>query len=79
MLFNCSAKAIKKAPPKSKRKHAKELNVYEKTVRTVITQDTSRGLDSLDYATWGVLENKSNATSRPNIGSRNSGIEKEWN
>ena len=45
------------------RKHANELKVYEKT----------------DDAIWGVLENKTNATSHPNIGSLKTAIEKEWN
>ena len=33
----------------------------------------------LDYAIWGVLENKTNATSQPNIGSLKTAIEEEWN
>ena len=33
----------------------------------------------LDYAIWGVLENKMNATSHPNIGLLKTVIEKEWN
>ena len=31
----------------------------------------------LDYAIWGVLENKTNATSHPNIGSRKTAIEEK--
>ena len=30
---------------------------------------SSSNLNTLDYATWGVLENKTNATSHPNSGS----------
>ena len=33
----------------------------------------------LDYALWGVLEKKTNATSHPNIGSFKNAIEQEWN
>ena len=36
-------------------------------------------LNSLDYSIWGVLENKTNATSHPNIGSFKTNIEEEWN
>ena len=57
------------------KKHATELKVYEKTVRSAIKQD----LSLLDYAIWGVLENKTNATSYPNIGLLNTTIEEERN
>ena len=33
----------------------------------------------LDYTLWGILENKTNATFRPNIGSFKTAIEEEWN
>ena len=33
----------------------------------------------LDYAIWGVLENKTNATFHPNIGSLKTAFEEEWN
>ena len=36
-------------------------------------------LNSLYYAIWGILENKTNATAHPNIGSLKTGIEKERN
>ena len=39
------------------RKHANELKVHEKTVRTAIKQDLSPDLNPLDYATWGLLVN----------------------
>ena len=39
---------IKKDPTKSIRKHANELKVYKKTVRTAIKQDLSPDLNSLD-------------------------------
>ncbi len=67
---------IKKDPTASMRKYGIELKVYEKIVKTVIKQDISQDLNPLDYAIWGVLENKTNATSHPNIGSS---IEEEWN
>ena len=40
---------------------------------------SSADLNPLDYAIWGVLENKSIATSYPNIGSLKTAIEEEWN
>ena len=46
---------------------------------TVIKQDLSPDLNLLDYAIWGVLGNKTNAASHPNIGSLETAIEKEWN
>ena len=40
---------------------------------------SSSELKPLDYAIWGVLENKTNATSHQNIGSLKTAIEKKWN
>ena len=71
--------AIKKDPTTPIRKHTNELKVYEKTVRTTIEQDLSPDLNLLDYAIWGFLENKTNATSYPNIGSLKTATEEEWN
>ena len=73
------ARMIKKDPTTSIRKHANKLEVHEKTVRTVIKQDLSPDLNSLDYAIWAVLENKTNATPHPNIGSFRTAMKKEWN
>ena len=70
---------IKKDPTKSIRKHANELKVHEKTVRTAIKQDLSRDLNPFDCTIWGILENKTNATSHSNIGSFKTAIEEEWN
>ena len=61
------------------RKHTNELKVYEKTLRTTIKQDLSRELNPLDYTVWGVLENKTNATSHSNMGSFKTANEEEWN
>ena len=55
------------------------LKVHEKTVRTAIRQDLSPDLNPLDSTIWGVLENKTNATSLSNIGSLKTAIEEEWN
>ena len=63
----------------SVRKHANELKVHEKTLRTAIKQDLSPDRNPLDYAIWSILENKTNATSHPNIGSLKTPIEEEWN
>ena len=70
--------AIKK-PTTSIKKHTNELKVHEKTVRTAIKQDLSPDLNPLDYAIWGILENKTNETSHSNIGLLKTAIEKEWN
>ena len=61
------------------RKYANELKVHEKTGRTAIKQDLSPDLNPLDYTIWDVLEDKTNATSHPNIGSFKTAIEEEWN
>ena len=37
-------------------------------MKTAIKQDLSPDLNRLDYAIWGVLENKTNVTSHSNIG-----------
>ena len=55
------------------------MNVYEKTVMTAIKQDLSLDLNPLDYAIWGILENKKYATSHPNKGSLKTALEEEWN
>ena len=70
--------AIKKEPMMSIRKHTNKLKVYEKTVRTAMKQDLNPDLDPLDYTICDVLENKTNATSHPNIGLFKTAIEKEW-
>ena len=49
-------------------KHVNGLKVLEVTVRTSMKQVSSQDLNALDYAICGVLENKINATSQPNIG-----------
>ena len=49
------AKVIKKDPTTSIRKHANELKVHEKTVRTAIKQDLNPDVNSFGYALWGVI------------------------
>ena len=39
-------------------KHANELKVHEKTVRTAVKQDLNPGLNPLDYVIQDFLENK---------------------
>ena len=63
------AVGIKKNPTTSVRKHANELKVHKKMVRTAVKQDLSTDLNPLDYAIRGVLKNKTNATSHGYIGS----------
>ena len=55
------------------------LKVHEKSVSTVIKQDSSPYLDPPDYAIWSVLENKINTTSHPHIGSFKTVIAEELN
>ena len=45
-------------------------------MRTAIKQDLRRNLNLLDYL---LLENKTNATSHPNIASFKTASEEEWN
>ena len=50
-----------------------------KIVRTEIKLELSLALYPIDYALSSVSENKTNATSHPNIGSFKTAIEEEWN
>ena len=61
----------------SKRKHANELKLHQKTRRTAIKQDLSQDVNPLDYAIWDILENKMQP--HPNIISLKTTIEEEWN
>ena len=70
---------IKKDLIKPIRKHANELKVHEKTVRTAIKQDLSPDHNTLVNAILSVLENITNVTTHPNIGSVKTAIEEEWN
>ena len=65
---------IKEDATISIRKHANALKAHKKTVKTAIKQDLSSDLHPLDCAIWGVLENKTNATSNPN----KTAMEEEW-
>ena len=73
------ATAINKGPTTSIRKLAKELKVQKKSVKTAIKQDLSLDLNPLDYDIWGILENKTNATSHPNIRSLKTVLEEKLN
>ena len=66
---------IKKDPTTSIRKHINELKVHKKSVRTAIKQDLNPDFNPLDYAIWGISENKTNATFHLNIGSLKTDIE----
>ena len=44
-----------------------------------IKQDSSPDHKPFDYTMWNVFENKTNATTHPNIGPLKTGIEEEWN
>ena len=70
---------MEKDPKTPIRKFANELKAYKKPVRTAVNQDLSPGLNPIDYFIWDVLENKTNATSHPNIGSLMTVTEEQWN
>ena len=55
------------------------MEVDQKTVRTTFKQDLRPDFKHLDYAIWGVLENKTNVTSHWNIGSFKTAIEEQCN
>ena len=69
--------AILKDPTTSIRKHANELKVHETTVRTAIKQDSSTHNNSIAYAIWDVLENKTNTIPHPNIGLLKTALEEQ--
>ena len=71
------ATVIMKGTTTSIRKHANELKVNEKTVRRAIKQDLSPDHNTLDFAIWSFLENKTNATSNRNIGSLKTAFDEE--
>ena len=48
-------------------------------MKTAIKQALSPDLNPLDYAMWGILETKTNATSYPNVDSLKTAIKEEWN
>ena len=72
------AMAIKKDPTASIRKHTNELKICKKTVRSAIKQDLSPDLNSLDYTTWCILENNTNATSLLSIGLLKTALRGNW-
>ena len=53
-------------------------NIYEKT-RVSLWPPSSPDLNPFDYSIWGVLENKTNVTSRPNTRSLKIVFEEELN
>ena len=79
MLLTALAMVIQKDSTTSIRKHANEFKVHKKTLRRVIKQDLSLDLNPLDYTRGDVLENKTNPTFHPNIGSLGTAIEEGWN
>ena len=61
------------------KKHANELKVQKKTMRTAIKQNLNPDLKPLDYAIWGILENITNANSYQNFGLLKTAIVEDWN
>ena len=54
-------------------------NKFSEIIEVSLWPPSSLHLNPLDYAIWGVLENKTNATSHSNIGLLKTAIEEEWN
>ena len=48
-----------------------------KMIGVSLRPPSSPDLNPLDYTMWGILENQTNATSHPNIGSLKTAIEEE--
>ena len=59
-------------PKQSKRK-------ISEIIRVSLWPTSRPDFNPLDYAIWDVFENKTNTTSRANIGSLKTAIEEEWN
>ena len=68
-----------KDPTTTIRKYVNQLKVHEKIVSITIKQNLSPDINPLDCAIWGILENKTNATSYQNIGLIKTTIKEEWN
>ena len=66
IFLTALAWAIKKDLTTSIRKYDNKSKVHETSVRTAIKQNLSSDLNLLDYAMWGVLGNKTNATFNQN-------------
>ena len=54
-------------------------NKISKIIGISLWLPSSPDLNTLDYTKRGVLENKTNTTSQPNIGSLKTAVEEEWN
>ena len=65
---------IKKDSPTSVRKHTTEWKAHEKTMRTAFNPDLNPDLNPW-LCDMSILENKTNATSHPNIGSLKTAID----
>ena len=56
-----------------------KLKKISKIIGVSLWPPSSPNHNPLDYIKWGVLENKINVASNPNIGSLKTAIEEEWN
>ena len=59
--------------------NAKTKEKISEITRVYLWPPSSPEHNPVYYAKWDVLENKTNATSYPNIGSLKTAIEEEWN
>ena len=61
----------------------KQQRIYDlvnaEIIEVALWPPSNPNRNPLDYTTWGILENKINTTSHPNIGSLKTVIENEWN
>ena len=55
-----------------------KLEKISEIIEVSLLLPLSPDLNPLDYAIWGVLENKTNVISHPNIDSLKSAIEEKW-
>ena len=78
-LLNCHRYSDYEGPHNVNKKALLWIESQREIVRTAIKQDLSYDLNPLGYAIWGVLENKTNATSHLNMGLLKTAIEEEWN
>ena len=59
--------------------HETKPKKISEIIRVSLWLPSSPDHNPLDYTKWGILENKTNATSHPNIGLLKTAIEEEWN
>ena len=85
LSFKCFLIKIQPNMSEQKRNNKKSMICFmpkpspKNFLNTSLWSPSNPDVNSLDYAIWGIFENKTNATSNPNIGSLKTAIEEEWN